>query len=147
MQLDCNKRITPYIRHPFEPSLNVIALRQNRQARRRRQLFVHDTLLRYTVSVCRPSLQPHLLQCSSRMVARNRLRISHHFILGGRPLRAIHILQNRSNWIVGLMGGSGRLDFVRVVYPFPFRRMGKILRCNRPDWLAPLQHEVLPVHR
>lgn len=147
MQLDCNNRTTPYIRFPLEPPIDVFALCENRQARRCCQLLVHDPLRRNAIPFCGPSLQSFVLQWSTRVVARHRLCLSHHFFFGGSPFGSIHLITGHPHWIVRLLGRSRRVYFERVVHAIALLRMGQVLGRPLVDRTSPVQHEVLSVHR
>ena len=146
MQLDCNNRTTAYIRLSLELPLDAFALCENRQARRCRQLPVHDPLLRHTVSLCGPSLQPYMLQFSTRMVARHRFCLFDHLFPGSRPFGSILLLADCAHWIVHLLARSRRIHLERMVHAIALFRMGQILGRPLIDWTSPVQHEVLSMH-
>ena len=147
MQLDCNNRTTPYIRFPLEPPIDVFALCENRQARRCRQLLVHDPLHRNALPLCGPSVQSLVLQRSTRMVAGHRLCLSDHLFHGSRPFGSIYLIKGHQHWIVRLLGRSRRIYFERVVHAIALLRMGQVLGRPLVDRTSPVQHEVLSVHR
>ena len=146
MQLDCNNRATPYIRFPLEPPIDVFDLCENRQARRCCQLLVHDPLHRYSLPFCGPSLQSFMLQRSTRMVARHRLRLSDHLFHGGRPFGSIDLITGCSGGIVHLLARPRLLHFKRMVYAIALLRMGQVLGRPIVDRTSPVQHEVLSMH-
>ena len=146
MQLDCNNRTTPYIRFPLDPPIDVFALCENRQARRCCQLLVHDTLRRNAIPLCGPSVQSHVLQRSTRMVARHRLRLSGHLFHGGRPFGSIDLFTGCSGGIVHLLARPRRLHFERMVHAIALLRMGQVLGRPIVDRTSPVQHEVLSMH-
>ena len=146
MQLDCNNRTTQYICRPIELPLDVFALCENRQARCHCQLPVHDPLLRHTVSLCGPGLQPYMLQFSTRMVARHRFCLSDHLFHGGRPFGSILLFADCAHWIVHLLARSRRIHLERMVHAIALFRMGQILGRPLVDWTSPVQHEVLSMY-